>query len=216
MHLLTGADGRGVRWDVVCCLTSEAAFDGEADVAALGVPVLHHSRREFYATHDPHARLRDLRLREAYDRRTVELLTPFRPEVVLLAGYLLLLTEPMLSAFDDRIVNVHHADLLLRNADGTPRFPGLRAVRDAILAGELETRCTAHLVNEGLDAGVPLAQSAPFIVSELAAWALAEGEIARDVLRAEIRAHQERMLQTAFGPVMAEALDFLAREARAA
>lgn len=209
MHLLTEASGRNRQWQIVCCLTSELGFDGESDVVGLGMPVIHHPRRQFYAERDPQARLRDMHLREEYDRRTVDLLRPYRPDVVLLAGYLLLLTDPMLCAFPDRIVNVHHADLLLRDADGGPRFPGLRAVRDAILAGEVETRATAHIVNARLDDGVPLVVSEPFPVSELAAWALAEGESARAVLRQEIRAHEERMLRTSFGPVMAKALDLL-------
>ena len=75
--------------------------------------------------------------------RTVELLRSHEPDLVILAGYLWLLTQPMLSAFENRIVNVHHADLRLRTASGAVRYPGLRAVRDAILAGEAETRCTA-------------------------------------------------------------------------
>ena len=209
MHLLTKAAGLGARWEIVCCLTSEPSFDDEASVAPSGVPVVHHPRRQFYADRDPQARLRDMRVREEYDRRTVDLLGPYRPDVVLLAGYLLLLTEPMLSAFPDRIVNVHHADLLLRDSSGGPRYPGLRAVRDAILAGEVETRTTAHIVNAQLDGGVPLVVSEPFPVSELAIRALAEGENARDLLRQEIRAHENRMLDTSFGPVMARALDLL-------
>jgi len=102
---------------------------------------------------------------------------------------------------------VHHSDLLLRTGDGAPKYPGLRAVRDAILAGELETRSTIHLVNGRLDDGLPLMRSAPYPVSELAAWALAEGN--REILRREIRAHEDWMLRTAFGPLMEQALDML-------
>lgn len=210
VHLLTDAAGRGTRWHIACCLTSEETFEDEDVVSACAVPVIHHPRRQFYAARDPQARLKDMRLREEYDRRTVELLRPYRPDVVLLAGYLLLLTDPMLTTFADRIVNVHHADLHLRDASGAPRFPGLRAVRDAILAGELETRSTAHIVNPRLDDGLPLVRSEAYPVSELAVWALAEGETARDVLRREIRAHEERMLRESFGPLMARALDMLA------
>ena len=209
LHLLGHASGRGRRWDIVCCLTSEETFEGEADVRRHEVPVVHHPVRLFYAVRDVSARRSNLRLRPAYDRRTVELLSPHRPDIVLLAGYLLLLTDPMLSAFPDRILNVHHSDLLLRDATGAPRFAGLRAVRDAILAGELETRSTVHFVNARLDDGPPLARSEPFPVSELAVWALAEGEHARDVLRQEIRAHENRMLETSFGPLMEQALDRL-------
>jgi folate-dependent phosphoribosylglycinamide formyltransferase PurN len=208
LHLLTRADGLGIDWNVVCCVTSEERFAEQAEVARHGVPVLAHPVRRFYAERRPEARLADLRLREDYDVRTVELLQAYRPDVVILAGYLLLLTGPMLRAFEGRIVNVHHSDLALRDAGGGPRYPGLRAVRDAILAGEPDTRSTVHLVTERLDDGPLLLQSRRFPVAEVAAWARAAGE--DDVLRRAIWVHQEWMLRTAFGPLMEQMLDMLA------
>src|SRR4029079_5531074 len=74
-------------------------------------------------------------------------------DVVLLAGYLLILTSPMLDAFAGRIINVHQSDLFQRTPEGHVRSPGLRAVRDAIRAGETETRATAHIVTGDLDEG---------------------------------------------------------------
>ena len=199
MHLLTRADRRGIDWDIVCCLTSEETFAEEAHVAWHGIPIVHHPRR---------AR----ELREDYDRDSVQLLAPYRPDVIVLSGYLLLLTRPMLAAFDGRILNVHHADLLLRDAAGGPRYPGLRAVRDAILAGETETRSTLHVVTERLDDGPPLLRSDAFPVSDVAAWAYANGD--RELLRSAIWAHQEWMLRSAFGPLMEQALDALSEAGR--
>jgi folate-dependent phosphoribosylglycinamide formyltransferase PurN len=208
LHLLTRADGLGIDWHIVCCLTSEDRFAEQGEVERHGVPVIAHPVRRFYAAQDPAARLGDLRLRRDYDVRTTELLAPYRPDVVILAGYLLVLTGPMLRAFDGRIVNVHHSDLTRRDADGGPRYPGLRAVRDAILAGEPDTRSTVHLVTERLDDGPPLLQSRPFPVSDVAVWARAAGE--DDVLRRAIWVHQEWMLRAAFGPLMERMLDLLA------
>jgi folate-dependent phosphoribosylglycinamide formyltransferase PurN len=207
-HLLTNAAGYRRTWDIVCCLTSEAAFAEEGLAAAHGVAIVRHPIRQFYTGRDPQARLSDQQLRAEYDRRTVALLAPYAPNVILLAGYLRLLTAPMLAAFAGRLLNVHHADLLLRDAGGGPRYPGLRAVRDAILAGEHETRSTLHLVTNNLDDGPVLLRSPAFPVPELVRSALARGE--RDLLRNAIRAHQEWMLREAFGPLMAEALDYLA------
>lgn len=211
LHLLTNASRRGLDWEVACCLTSEDTFAEEAEVRRLGIPIVHHPVRRFYAVRDPQARLGDVRLREDYDRTTVHLLAEHRPDVILLAGYLLLLTGPMLAAFEGRILNVHHADLLLRDPSGGPRYPGLRAVRDAILAGEAETRSTVHLVTPGLDDGPPLLRSDPYPVAEVAAWALAAGD--REILRSAIWAHQEWMLRTAFGPLMEDALTMMASAA---
>jgi folate-dependent phosphoribosylglycinamide formyltransferase PurN len=210
LQLLTRSPRRGVAWNIACCLTSEENFDEAERVQRLGVPVVAHPVRRFYFERQQNARIGSLSVRAEYDRRTLDLLQSFSPDVVLLAGYLLVLTAPMLDAFDGRIVNVHHSDLLQRDRFGAPRYPGLRAVRDAIVAGETETRSTAHLVTERLDAGRPLVRSWAFPVPPVAAWARAQG--AADVLRPVIWAHQEWMLRSAFGPLLARALDLVATE----
>jgi len=73
-------------------------------------------------------------------------------EVVVLAGYMHLLTKPFLDRFPERIVNVHPSLL--------PDFPGARAVEDALAANVETTGVTVHLVDEGLDTGPVLAQEA--------------------------------------------------------
>ena len=205
VHLLTRAPRRGHDWDIVCCLTSEETFDEHSEVGAAGVPVLSHPMRRFYF--DRHVAIGDLALRPAYDAHTRDLLAPSSPDVILLSGYLLLLTAPMLNAFEGRIFNAHHADLFARTNAGGPRYPGLRAVRDAILAGERETRATVHVVTPRLDDGPIIARSDPFPVPEIVRWAIASG--ARDVLRAAIWAHQEWMLRSAFGPLFEQTLDLV-------
>jgi phosphoribosylglycinamide formyltransferase-1 len=71
-------------------------------------------------------------------------------ELVVLAGYMHLLTEPFLRRFPERIVNVHPSLL--------PAFPGAHAIRDAVAAGADPTGVTVHVVDEGLDSGPVLAQ----------------------------------------------------------
>jgi phosphoribosylglycinamide formyltransferase 1 len=73
-------------------------------------------------------------------------------ELVVLAGYMHLLTEPFLRRFPERIVNVHPSLL--------PAFPGAHAIRDAMAAGADPTGVTVHYVDEGLDTGPVLAQEA--------------------------------------------------------
>ena len=204
-HLLARASVHEQRWTIVCCVSSEHEFADLAIARAHGVPIVHHAIRGFRDAIYPTCRLSDVRMRAAYDRRTVEILRGYRPDVVLLSGYLLLLTRPFLEAYSDRILNVHHSDLNLRQPDGTPRYPGLRAVRDAILAGEVETRSTIHLVNAKLDDGLPILRSEPYPVSAAARRALADND--RETLKQEIRAHENRMLNHAFGPLMEKALD---------
>ena len=71
-------------------------------------------------------------------------------ELVVLAGYLHLLTPPFLRRFPGRIVNVHPSLL--------PLFPGLNAIDDALTAGVDVTGVTVHYVDEGIDTGPVIAQ----------------------------------------------------------
>ncbi len=73
-----------------------------------------------------------------------------RPDLVVLAGYMQLLSAGFVGRFRDRIVNVHPALL--------PAFPGLDAVGQALAAGVEVTGVTVHFVDEGVDTGAPILQ----------------------------------------------------------
>jgi phosphoribosylglycinamide formyltransferase-1 len=73
-------------------------------------------------------------------------------ELVVLAGYMHLLTKPFLDRFPHRIVNVHPSLL--------PAFPGANAIDDAVAAGAGTTGVTVHFVDEGLDTGDVIDQEA--------------------------------------------------------
>jgi phosphoribosylglycinamide formyltransferase-1 len=71
-----------------------------------------------------------------------------RPDLVVLAGYMQLLTPGFVGRFRERIVNVHPALL--------PAFPGLDAIGQALEAGVEVTGVTVHFVDEGVDTGPPI------------------------------------------------------------
>ena len=71
-------------------------------------------------------------------------------ELVVLAGYMHLLTPGFLDRFPGRVLNVHPSLL--------PAFPGAHAVAEQLAAGVRESGCTVHLVDEGLDSGPILLQ----------------------------------------------------------
>jgi len=73
-----------------------------------------------------------------------------RADLVVLAGYMQLLSEPFVARFRNRVVNVHPALL--------PAFPGLDAVGQALAAGVETTGVTVHFVDEGIDTGPAIAQ----------------------------------------------------------
>jgi len=199
---------RGRLYDLVACVCSEDVFPPESrPVEQTGVPVLSHPLRRFHRC--MHAPLSDKGTRAFYDDTTVAVLAELRPDLVVLAGYLYVLTAPMLAAFPDRIINVHHADLTQLDGHGRPRYPGLRAVRDAVFSGEPETRATAHFVTEELDGGPLLLRSHAFPVAGLARDAAAWG--AEDMLKAYAFTHQEWMLRSAWGPMLARSIELVAR-----
>jgi phosphoribosylglycinamide formyltransferase-1 len=152
----------------------------------------------------------NLGVRAQYDSRTLDLLSGFRPDLIVLSSYLYVLTAPMLSAFPARILNVHDSDLSIKNGQGDPKYIGLRSVRDAMLAGERETRATVHLVTQKLDGGPPLLRSWPFPVSPLVGDGLAMN--ASEMLKAYVFAHQEWMLRSSWGPLLARSIALLATD----
>jgi folate-dependent phosphoribosylglycinamide formyltransferase PurN len=206
-HLLADPN-RGRLYDLVACVGSEGALPPESrPVETTGVPFLSHPLRAFHR--GMHAPLRDLRTRRYYDQVMVEILGEVRPDLVVLAGYLYVLTAPMLAAFPGRILNVHHSDLTQQDDRGRPRYRGLRAVRDAIMAGEPQTRATAHFVTEEVDGGPMLLRSWAFPVAGLAAEARAWK--AEAMLQAYTFAHQEWMLSAAWGSMLARSIELVAR-----
>ena len=90
--------------------------------------------------------------RVAYTKEVVAALERHDVDLVAIAGFGTILSEPFVDAFGGRAVNTHPALL--------PAFKGWHAVRDALAAGVKVTGCTVHLVTEEVDAGPILAQEA--------------------------------------------------------
>jgi phosphoribosylglycinamide formyltransferase-1 len=103
-------------------------------------------------------------------------------ELVVLAGYMHLLTKPFLDRFPGRVVNVHPSLL--------PSFPGLDAVDQAIGAGVETTGVTVHLVDEGVDSG-PVLRQEPVPVEP------------RETLEKRIHAVEHRLLPEVVGELCA-------------
>ncbi|HYZ11280.1 MAG TPA: phosphoribosylglycinamide formyltransferase, partial [Actinomycetota bacterium] len=88
--------------------------------------------------------------REEHDAALLDELRGASIDVVCLAGYMRILSPPLVRAFWGRMVNIHPSLL--------PAFPGAHAVRDALAWGVRVTGCTVHLVDEEVDHGPILAQ----------------------------------------------------------
>jgi phosphoribosylglycinamide formyltransferase-1 len=90
--------------------------------------------------------------REAYDKLVIDELRTHDVDLVCLAGFMRLLSASFVQAFPNRVLNIHPSLL--------PAFPGLDAQRQALEHGVKITGCTVHLVDEFLDSGPILVQSA--------------------------------------------------------
>lgn len=90
--------------------------------------------------------------RQAFDEALVATLRRHGVELVALAGFMRLLSPTFLSAFPQRVVNIHPALL--------PAFPGVHAQKQALDYGARITGCTVHFVDEGCDTGPIIAQAA--------------------------------------------------------
>jgi phosphoribosylglycinamide formyltransferase-1 len=90
------------------------------------------------------------RLEPEIEEQLVQMLRDASVELVVLAGFMRVLHEPMLKAFPRRIINIHPSLL--------PKFPGLEAWKQALAAGEAVTGCTVHYVDERIDHGQIVAQ----------------------------------------------------------
>lgn len=90
--------------------------------------------------------------REVFDREVVSLLFQEKADLVCLAGYMRILSPYFIQQFPHRILNIHPALL--------PAFKGLHAQSQALDYGVKVSGCTVHFVDEGVDSGPIILQSA--------------------------------------------------------
>jgi phosphoribosylglycinamide formyltransferase-1 len=89
--------------------------------------------------------------REYYDTQMVKLLNMYEVDLVILAGFMRIITPAIINAFPNRIMNIHPALL--------PAFPGLHVQRKAVEYGVKFSGCTVHFVDEGMDTGPIILQA---------------------------------------------------------
>jgi phosphoribosylglycinamide formyltransferase-1 len=119
------------------------------------------------------------RLEPAVEMQLVNLLQDAGVELVVLAGFMRVLKEPMLNSFPRRIINVHPSLL--------PKFPGVEAWKQALSAGEKVTGCSVHYVDAGIDSGEIIAQrKVPVLPGDTAESLHVRIQVAERVLYPEV------------------------------
>ena len=89
--------------------------------------------------------------RDEYDALLIRELQKHHVELVVLAGFMRIITPTLLKAFPNRVMNIHPALL--------PSFPGLHVQKAAIEHGAKFSGCTVHFVDEGMDTGPIIIQA---------------------------------------------------------
>ncbi len=119
--------------------------------------------------------------REARDRRLADVVAKTRPGLIVLAGWMSILTSTFLDRFPDRVINLHPSLL--------PAFPGMRPIPDALEWGVRYTGVTVHYAEEVVDGGPPILQEpVPVLYGDT-----------QESLRERIREVEHRLVPQAVG-----------------
>ena len=108
-----------------------------------------HGVTDVFLDPTPYAGMIDKR--EAYDRGVLDILRKHEVDLVLLAGYMKIVTPVLIDAYRNRMMNIHPSLL--------PSFPGLEAQKQTLEWGAKVAGCTVHFVTEGVDEGPIILQS---------------------------------------------------------
>ena len=203
---LLAQPNRGSVYEVVAVIGSEEKIAEQETIEAAGVPVVLQPLARFQR--ERALPLRNLQARSEYDYELAEVLRRFGTDYVVLAGYRYIITEPLLSAFPERIIALHEGDLSIRDEDGRRPLAGLHAVRDAILAGRDETRSSAFFVTRDIGEGPLFLLGSRYPVAALARDARSWGDIGMIVRYAAL--HREWMLRGSWGEMLTRLAEIIA------
>ncbi|MCP5467981.1 MAG: phosphoribosylglycinamide formyltransferase [Deltaproteobacteria bacterium] len=159
-------------------------ISNQADAAGLNYAKEHNIPTEVL-THQAHES------RESYDQRLASLIQKYFVDLIVLAGFMRILSPSFIQAFPQKIINIHPSLL--------PAFPGLHVHEQAIAAGVRYSGCTVHYVDEGCDTGPIIDQRVVPVLPEDTADTLA----AR-ILKEEHQLYSECIQKIAAGQVKIE------------
>ncbi|MCP4548780.1 MAG: phosphoribosylglycinamide formyltransferase [bacterium] len=183
------ASGRGSNFEALVAAERAGVFPGEIVLLLSDQP--NAGALEIAAAHDIEGRVietakRRGRIDPDSEALYVEACRGAGVEWICLAGFMRIIGQPLLSAFTDRIVNIHPSLL--------PSFPGLDAQRQAWEYGVRVSGCTVHLVDAGMDTGPIILQQAVSVMEGESA-----GQLASRILAQEHKAYPEALRRVLTG-----------------
>ena len=147
------ASGSGSNFEAIAKAIQQGELNAQIEVLIYNNPKAKvKERAEKYGIPAVLLNHRDFNSREALDQAIVDVFHQNQVEWVVMAGWMRIITKVLLSAFPQRVINIHPSLL--------PSFKGIKAVEQALAAKVKVTGCTVHLVNLEVDSGPILMQSA--------------------------------------------------------
>jgi folate-dependent phosphoribosylglycinamide formyltransferase PurN len=134
----------------------------------------------------------DLSVRPEFDERVLEKIAPYELGLICNAGYMTIMTPPILEEYSGRIINVHPADLTVMEG-GERKYVGIHVVEKAIMAGEKMLKASTHIVREKVDHGEILVLSEPLPVELPQGVALERLEEDKALRNRVVGEHQDRL-----------------------
>jgi folate-dependent phosphoribosylglycinamide formyltransferase PurN len=233
-YMLENDSNHGELYEVVAAFTDNLSAEKGVGIAKNhGIPDIVFDRKVFYRQGDLDPKIFDNR--KFYYEMVCERVKEFKPDIIALSGYMHIISDPLLGEYENRIFNVHPADLsILKEKDqGEVLLPlkvlhikdmdvknalslikenmeraykGEDAVADAVLNGEKYTKSTVHIATEDFDEGPILVQSKGFPVDrKFVSRKLEKREWGAVVDYAHDL--QEKMKKEGDGPAYAKALE---------
>jgi len=147
------ASGRGTNLQAIIEAIKEGKVEGRISIVISDNPDAHALKRAKQNNIETkYINFKSFKNREDYDKKIVEYLKENGVALVVLAGYMRILSPYFIRTYKNKIMNIHPALL--------PSFPGLHAQRQAVEYGVKVSGCTVHFVDEGVDSGPIILQKA--------------------------------------------------------
>ena len=147
------ASGNGSNFEVIAQAIAEGKINAQIQVLIYNNPGAKAAiRAENWGVESVLLNHRDYKNRQKFDSKVVQTLQQYNVEFVIMAGWMRLVTQVLIDAFPNRMINIHPSLL--------PSFKGVQAVEQALVAKVKITGCTVHLVSLEVDSGEILIQAA--------------------------------------------------------
>lgn len=145
--------GRGTNLQAIINAIKKGRIDGEIKIVISDNPkayALQRAKKNKITTQV--VPYKEFRSKEEYELEILRHLDDYKIDLIVLAGYMRILSPELVKKYRYRIINIHPALL--------PAFPGLHAQRQALEYGVKVSGCTVHFVDEGTDTGPIILQKA--------------------------------------------------------